>query len=148
MSTLFTSFFFLRQENNHCTVQESDARQDASNPPNSGGGVWSRLRSPTSPQSASNHSPVPTDNDSTRPPHHAVDDHNDTTTTTQAELAKTSCTTFDDPLGLGLFTLPTMDHADKMTRDGQKHVKVGTALHSRRIVSYFLVFITTTTAET
>jgi hypothetical protein len=44
-------------------------------------------------------------------------------------------TTFEDPLGLGLGTLPTSEHADKMVKQGERKIKLGTILHSGRLVS-------------
>jgi hypothetical protein len=48
---------------------------------------------------------------------------------------KKSLTTFEDPLGLGLETLPTTEHADKMVRKGERKIRLGSLLHSGKLVS-------------
>ena len=50
--------------------------------------------------------------------------------------AKLGLTTFEDPLGLGLGTLPTSEHADKMVKQGERKIKSGTILHSGKLVSF------------
>jgi hypothetical protein len=54
---------------------------------------------------------------------------------------KKSLTTFEDPLGLGLETLPTTDHADKMVKRGERKIKLGSLLHSGKLVSHRVTFI-------
>lgn len=49
---------------------------------------------------------------------------------------KKSLTTFEDPLGLGLETLPTTGHADKMVKRGERKIKLGSLLHSDKLVSH------------
>ena len=51
------------------------------------------------------------------------------------EDIKRSLMTFEDPLGLGLETLPTTGHADKMVKRGERKIKLGSLLHSDRLVS-------------
>jgi hypothetical protein len=48
---------------------------------------------------------------------------------------KKSLTTFEDPLGLGLETLPTTEHADKMAKKGERKIRLGSLLHSGKLVS-------------
>lgn len=48
---------------------------------------------------------------------------------------KKSLTTFEDPLGLGLETLPTTEHADKMVKKGERKIRLGSLLHSGKLVS-------------
>jgi hypothetical protein len=48
---------------------------------------------------------------------------------------KKSLTTFEDPLGLGSETLPTTEHADKMVKKGERKIRLGSLLHSGKLVS-------------
>jgi len=73
--------------------------------------------------------PSPPRKDTLVPPH--LKSPNDQT----LKEAKLGLTTFEDPLGLGLGTLPTSEHADKMVKKGERKIKLGTILHSGKLVS-------------
>lgn len=96
-----------------------------SNPPSDSGSK----SHPTSPGALISQPPKP------QPSHNQNNPNAASISQAHPDDIKKSLTTFEDPLGLGLETLPTTEHADKMVKKGERKIRLGSLLHSGKLVS-------------